>query len=136
MNRVISLLAALLFSIPMAAGPIVVRLANYIDNLGDPNSQTVTLATQVFSGSADCTSGAGAVTTTTGVDYLTGVTLNVAGSDSVLLTADPGSPQALSEQNGFFVAWGSDFSVAPFLSLPGDRRTICVGPYQASPTLV
>ena len=132
MNRALSLFAALAFSLSAVAGPIVVRVANYINYPGQPSSQTFTLGTQVFTGSTDCTSGGGAVTTTNGVDYLTGATVNVANGDSILLTVDPGTPSAQSDQNGLFVSWGSDASLAPFMSLPGDGRTVCVAGFDGA----
>jgi hypothetical protein len=134
--RSIGALAALLVGVPAFAGTLHVRLTNYINHLGEPNSQTFTLATQPFTGSTNCSSGGGATTLTHGVDASTGTLVNVTPGNSVLLTVDPGSPQAMSDQNGYFVSYGSDpadmhtFDTATFL--PGDGRAICFGGFEGA----
>lgn len=134
MNRIVApvaLVVACIIALPLSAGTVNVRLTNYINFLGTQNTQTFRLQTQVFSGSSDCTSGGGAVNVTDGVDSVTGTSLSVAPGDSVLLTADPGTPFAMSGQNGPFVSWGTDpadpAAHALITFLPGDGRAICVG---------
>jgi hypothetical protein len=123
-------------ALPLSAGTATVRLANYINFLGTTNTQTFTLQTQPFAGSPDCSSGGGAVSLFNAVDSVTGISLEVAPGDSVLLTVDPGSPQALSDQNGYFVGWGTDpadpDAFATFTFLPGDGRAVCVAGFEGA----
>ena len=136
MLRIAALFAFVASALPLPAGTGTVRLANYINYLGTTNTQTFSLQTQPFTGSVDCSSGGGAITLTNGVDSVTGVAFAVAAGDSVLLTVDPGSPQAMSDQNGYFVGWGTDpadpDAFATITFLPGDGRAICVGGFSGA----
>jgi len=131
--RRIAVVLALAFAAPLSAGTVLVKLANYINFAGTTDTQTFNLSTQVFTGSTDCSSGGGSVTTTPHIDSVTGISLDVGAGNSVLLTADPGTPQAMSEQRGLFVSWGADVSLSGTITfLPGDGRQICVAGYSGA----
>jgi len=126
----------LLAAAPLSAGTATVKLTNYINFFNTPNSQTFTLQTQIFAGSSDCSSGGGALSTIGAVDSVTGVAVNIASGSSMMLTVDPGSPQAMSDQNGYFVSWGydpADPTVNSTITFqPGDGRNICVGGFDGA----
>ena len=115
----------LVAAIPASAGTVVVRSANYI---GPTTTQTFTISKQLFTGSTDCTSGGGAVTTVSGIDQGTGHSFALAATDSALLYVAPGAAFATSEQNGPWVSWYTDAANWPDTVFgPGDGRQICVG---------
>lgn len=136
-GRRLGALVAFLFlaAAPLSAGTATVKLTNYINYFNTPNSQTFTLQAQAFT-SSDCTTGAGAISTVNGVDSVTGTVVNVAPGNSVMFTVDPGSPYAMSDQNGYFVSWGFDPADpdvnATITYQPGDGRAICVGGFEGA----
>jgi hypothetical protein len=110
---------------PLLAGTVVVRSGNYI---GNTTTQTFSISKQIFSGSTNCTSGGGAVTTVSGIDQTTGHSFTVGAGDSALLLLAPAAAYGTSEQNGPFVSWYTDPPNWPDTVWgPGDGRQICVG---------
>jgi uncharacterized repeat protein (TIGR01451 family) len=100
---------------------VTVSARNWDSGAGtSPNgSHTFTLTKQVFTGSSDCTTGAGLTTTVAGVGNATPHTFAIGASDSVKLTAT-----ALSNQNGPFDTWVS--SDGGTFNVPFGTRTACV----------
>lgn len=122
-------LFVLFFAVPLFGGTVVVRSGNYI---GPTTTQTFTISKQIFTGSHDCTSGGGAVTTVSGIDQTTGHSFALAATDSALLYVAPSAPYATSEQNGLWVSWNTDAANWPDTVFgPGDGRQICVGGFAA-----
>ena len=105
MNARLALPVILFFSMPLFAGTVLVRSGNYI---GDTTTETFTISKQIFTGSTNCTSGGGAVTTVSGIDQTTGHSFPLAAGDSALLYVAPGAAYATSEQNGPWVSWYTD----------------------------
>ncbi|MDP9284006.1 MAG: hypothetical protein M3P41_03485, partial [Actinomycetota bacterium] len=70
-----------------------------------PAGTTFTLTKTSYTGSTDCTTGAGSPTTVTGVDSSTGNTTGVGNSDSLKLVA-----AGTSDQGGTFLNWSSAFA--------------------------
>ena len=124
------LLAAASPSIVLA-GNVRVKTGNYI---GPSTTETSTISYQVFSGSTSCASGGGSVVTVNHLDFATGQTVNVAGTDSILLTAGPGMPSVQSDQNGLFVGWQTTADVSTITYLPGDGRQVCVSGFDGAGT--
>lgn len=115
----------LVLATPAFAGTVVVRSGNYI---GDTTTQTFTISKQIFTGSTDCTSGGGAVTTVSGIDQTTGHSFPLGTGDSALLYVAPGALNPTSEQNGPWVSWYTEPENWPDTIFgPGDGRQICVG---------
>lgn len=108
-----------------------IKTGNYI---GPSTTETSTISYQIFSGSTTCASGGGSSVTVNHVDFATGQTINVAGSDSVLLTAGPGMPFVRSDQNGLFVGWQSPDFFSTITYLPGDGRQVCVSGFDGAGT--
>ena len=124
----------LLAAAPALAVNVTLKTSNYINDIGTTETQTITVSYQVFSGSSDCSSGGGPVTTVQHVDSVTGVSFSAGASDSVLLTADPGgsNPFGQSEQDGPFVSWGIDPSTGDLSHIQGvgsDNRSVCVSQF-------
>ena len=113
------------------AGNIHFKTGNYI---GPSTTETSTISYQIFSGSTTCASGGGAVVTLLHVDFATGHTVNVAGTDSVLLTVSPGTPYVLSDQNGLFPGWQTSADPSTITHLPGDGRQVCVAGFDGAGT--
>jgi len=113
------------------AGNIRIKTGNYI---GPSTTETSSVSYQVFSGSTTCGSGGGSVVTVNHLDFTTGQTINVAGTDSILLTAGPGMPFVRSDQNGLFVGWQTTADFSTITYLPGDGRQVCVSGFDGAGT--
>ena len=93
-------------------------------------TETFTLTAQVFTGTTDCTSGGGSVTTINNLGQA-GYTLALGPADSVLFTSTPVSDQSnetsVSDSSGRFIDWLIPTGQAPGGLTPGsDVTQICV----------
>jgi hypothetical protein len=125
--RALSLCLLLAGTVSLPAGQITLKTQNYINYPGTVQSQTIAVSYQLFTGSTDCTSGGGAVTTATGINSTTGFTFDTGGATSLRLVADPnGDPSyARSEQNGPFVSWSpAPGETSTFVG--SVDRTVCI----------
>ena len=121
-------LVLLLVSVPLFAGTVVVRSANYINFPGTTFTETFTMDYQVLTGSTNCSSGGGPVTTVQHVDSVTGISFPITASDSFKLHFPITGIyiNGSSEQNGPFVGWGTDpGDTSTFNTI--DDTTVCIG---------
>lgn len=131
MRELFACLLAAVLPTAVLAGDIRFKTGNYI---GPSTTETSTISYQIFSGSTTCGSGGGSVVTVNHVDFATGQTVNVAGTDSILLTAGPGMPFVRSDQNGLFVGWQTTADSSTITYLPGDGRQVCVSGFDGAGT--
>ena len=121
-------LAVVVIASPAVAGTVVVKSANYINFPGTTFTETFNMTYQVFSGSSNCSSGAGPLVSVAHVDSVTGVSFPITGADSFQLVIPPGGYYtAQSEQIGPFVGWGTDPGNTASFNTVGDGRTLCAG---------
>lgn len=107
---------------PLAPNATITVSSRYGDSAGtSPNgSQTFRLQKQVFTGSTNCSTGAGVTAFVGIVGNIAPHVFSIGAGDSVLLTA-----AASSQQNGGFMSWVS--STGGTFTTPGfDTKTICV----------
>ena len=124
-QRILALVCALA-SFPALAGTVVVKSANYINYPGTTFTETFSMSYQLFTGSTDCSSGAGPVVNVQHVDSVTGTSFPISAGSSFRLEIPPGSwYEAQSEQIGPFVGWGWDYPANDATVLTLNNRTIC-----------
>jgi hypothetical protein len=120
-------LALVLVSLPLFAGTVGVRSANYINFPGTTFTETFTMTYQVFTGSTNCSSGGGPVVTLSHVDSVTGISFPITAADSFQLSLVGGTYyiNGQSEQNGPFVGWraADPGNLIPLNTVDG--RTVC-----------